>query len=228
MLHRFVYCLLLPIAFLTLLGCSRGPSTLAKPRYEDNLQLEDPKTVPIRECYAKFKSALLAHDSQALLKITDSSTLPWFEKAIEGARTMKRDELSKLNMWTRLYTLYVRQKYLLADLKEMDATKGLAVYVKDWSTNVQEVELATVRFEKDETAVATLVMQPTQDMMAFKKVDGEWKVNFAASMDRHGESLASLARSQNKSEDDILIEAIASYTKATVNRKILDGPLEEK
>src|SRR5205823_14611425 len=80
MLRRLASWLVLCAIPFFLLGCTRGSATLAKPKFEDNVPLEDPRAVPVRECFAKFKEAMLKGDTKAVLQPADSTVVPWFQK----------------------------------------------------------------------------------------------------------------------------------------------------
>jgi hypothetical protein len=210
-----------------MLGCSRGSSRLAAPTFEDNVEYnEDPQAKAVRECFASYKNAMSAGTVESALKLTDSSTLPWFKTAVESARSLKRAELSELDMATRLFVLYMRQKYSANELRDMDADKAFKVYIADWTGDLPRTELGIIHFEQNDTALAMPRGQFIQYFWAFAMDGKDWKVRFKASMDLYGEALVAVARSQNKSEDELLVESLSAHTGKPVDKRIFDGPRE--
>jgi hypothetical protein len=230
MLHRLAPWLFLCSVLAFALGCSRGSSTLAKPVFEDNTEYkEDPKAKEIRDFYQRFKAAVIQPDPDRVLKLTDGTTLRWMESELDAARTKNnKEELGKLDLQARLFVIFLRQRYKLKQLKDMDAKKVLedAYLSREWIAGFDRADVAVITMQGDNSATATSTIQPAHILMEFRKMDGEWKYRFEASHARLGDFYRELAKSQLLSDDEFLLKSLRTVVNGAADPRLLDGPIE--
>jgi hypothetical protein len=223
---RYLGAIVILASLMPFLGCSRGPSKLARPDIEENTDLADSKRDPVRECFENYKKAM--GKGQEILKWTDSSTLPWFQDALDAARStkMNREELNKLKLAKRLFVVHLRHKFSAAKLKDMTAASALETYASDAKSSVARIKLGIIEVEDDDTALATPLGQRKEPDWSFSKVNGNWKVNFEASMDLYSDTLKSGFRQEHTTEEDGIIKLIHGVTGKEVDPKLFNGPPE--
>jgi hypothetical protein len=221
---RLTTWLFFPAICFLALGCTRGSSTLGKPKIEENETVsEDPEAKPIRECYDKYRIAAVKGDQAEVLKVTDNSTLPWFRDVLELARSSNRDKFDSSNYNMRLCVVFLRQKFphRLDEIKPEDAFGSFLEDLHD----ISQADLGTIRREKDDFAVARNLGPNGAYMWSFSKINGEWKVNFRKTMEMQGDFQAADAKQAGKPERELLLEYLRRFFHKNVNPKILDGPL---
>ena len=227
---RIAPWLLVLFSLVAVLGCSRGPSTLAKPNFKDNVEYkEDPQAKEIRAFYQRFKDAVVQQDADAVLKLSDGSTLRWFQTALDTASSRKKGDLEKLDLQSQMFVLFLRYKRNEKQLKEMDAKRVLQeIYLsKEWLGKFEQIDVGLVNVKDDRTVTATSTVQPNQVVMEFGKENGEWKYRFEASHLLLGKTVKEVAQQQMRSDREILMDLLHQI-RVFPNESIFDGPIEGK
>jgi hypothetical protein len=222
---RLTTWLFLPAICVFALGCTRGTSSLTKPRIEENeAVVEDPEAEPIRKCFDNYRKAVIKADLDEVLKFTDTSTMPWFRDTLDLARNANRDELAGTSFSMRLCVVFLRQKFKRGELDGMKPEGAFRSFLDDVH-DIPQLDLGAMHRDKDDTAIARPLGPIGAYMWSFSKINGDWKVNFKKTMEMQGEFQTSTAKQLGKSEKDLLLENVKNHMHKDVNPRILDGPL---
>ncbi|MBN1180064.1 MAG: hypothetical protein JXD18_12700 [Anaerolineae bacterium] len=187
-----------------------------------------PDTATPTEVFEQYRSALIADDGQAALALMDSDTIAWYDRVVEEALTMPREELEALG-YTEMFTiLRVRQVFRRY---EIEAMTGESLFVdmidRGWTarSSVEGVRVAEEHVEGNRAWVS-FQAAPTEPAMYFDLEDGEWKIALSESFPLADEQFNQAMEGQEYIIETYVLEMLMTLTGLDVDEAIFDGPLD--
>ncbi|HMR92457.1 MAG TPA: hypothetical protein PKC69_09080 [Chitinophagaceae bacterium] len=138
----------------------------------------------IKECFDKYKKAILTSNGPLAQAMVDSETVSFYERVLKHARFSEKAQLSKAGLSEKLIVFKVRQeingdsvrKYSGAGLFTAMVSSGMMDVAAMSAIDIGKVDIAGSAAK----AEVTVNKKMAPFTLRFRKENGGWKINIAA------------------------------------------------
>jgi len=204
-------------------GCNR-PIAEIKPAPLDTTQREE---VAVRKALEDYRAALLAEDGDAAVAVINHQTLRWYGVAVKQALDANANMLRHEKFVRKMTVLRLRHQFKRSELETMSGADAFAEAVRlRWVSRgaVENMELVRVEI-KHHKALLYFKRAPQQVGLIALKEDGKWKISLLGVLNR-GREIFGDARSSRLSDEQLILNLLDHLSSKTIDRRILDGPLD--
>jgi len=218
---RLIRCLSL-WSVLLLSGAASGQNTA--------LPARDASTVKVT--LERWRTAIQSGNGERAYGLLDRKTIAFYDDCRKDAVTIKKADLALRDYLTRLTILWLRCEFTRADLeKKTDKDVIVTGVKKGWigGSFAGQIVVQYVGLDKDGLAFVTLRQSPKTPAFYFVKEEGLWKLALAQTFDLANKGFTQLHAKSELTAEDFLAKIIedGNRSRAKVDRKIFEGPLDE-
>lgn len=194
------------------------------------LPARDASTVKVT--LERWRTAIQSNNGEMAYGLLDAKTIGFYEDCRKDALAVKKADLALRDYLTRLTILWLRCEFTKADLdKKSDKDVIVAGVKKGWigGSFAGQIVVQYVGVDKDGMAYVTLRQSPKTPAFYFVKEDALWKLALSQTFELANKGFTQLHAKSELSAEDFFVKLLeeGSRTRAKVDRKIFDGPLDE-
>lgn len=173
-------------------------------------------TTAVRECFNRYKSAILNDRGEEAAGYVDSRTLQYYSTMLELVKHADSTTLSTYSFFNKLMVLIVRHRTTKEELEPMDG-KALLIYAINsgmvGKNSVARNEIGTVTVD-DSFATGQLVNdgKPTPLNFHFYREEGQWKLDLTALFPTAETAMKAMVVESGEPEDEFLLTLLEMTT----------------
>lgn len=173
-------------------------------------------TAAIRDCFARYKTAILNDRGEEAVQYVDSRTIRYYTQMLALTRTADSTTIAGLSFLDKLMVLSVRHRTTKAELQPMDG-EDLLVYAINHGMvgkgGVIQNDIGAITID-DSFATGQLVRkgQPIPLQFHFYKEQEQWKLSLTALFPMAEAAMQKMVADSGESEHDYLLTLLETTT----------------
>lgn len=183
----------------------------------------------IQKTFSQYKEALLKGDGVEAAKLVDSRTIAIYDEAVANALKMPRQNLARLDFFSKFIILRLRHEFSKSQLEKMTGRELFIIGVeKGWiskSTVSNIKQLAKIKVDLYK-ASASFPQAPDIPVLVFLNESGQWKLALWQLYELINISMKDEIAKSGLTEDQFIINALRVLSSKKVDERIFSGPLD--
>ena len=182
----------------------------------------------INKTFKTCRKALLERDGGTIWEMLDNQTREYYESAINFALTIKKKDLDKLDMNTKLLVLSLRNEFKKSQLTSL---KGKDIFNK-WINQGQISKSLLAGIEKlykvklnGKLAQGYVNKDPNMPVFYFAKEGRHWKFALVESIKRASAAHEQMIKQSGLTEAEYIEFAVRTMAQVGFDKRTYDGPI---
>lgn len=172
--------------------------------------------IAVKECYSKYKTAILNDKGEKAARYVDSNTFAYYDKILKLVKSADSISVEKLSLVDKLAVLGIRHKTPREDILKFDG-KALLIYSVNnggaGKNGVTNTSLGDVTVDGDFAKGEVLNKgKKTSTFMHFYKQDNNWKIDLTALFPLTNVAFKKVIKESGESENDFIFILLESLT----------------
>lgn len=183
----------------------------------------------VQRAYQMYRAALLNQDGVSAWKKVDYHTRNFFEDIAKKSLTIKREDLDRLDILSKIMILRMRMDFRKDHLRKLNGSKIFILDVEKGfisKSTVQAIKQLDEVKIKGKLAHGFISKRQDIPIFYFIKEDGGWKVALWKNLETVNIELKQLVVDKGVSENDYIKAIIEQAYKSKLDDRIFDGPLK--
>ena len=172
----------------------------------------------IRTCYAKYLVAFNNHDGKTTAGLVSKDTIDYYGQILDHALNCSEVQTHALSYWKKILVLQARARYSATELQALSPEEYFTYVINHGSDDIgleeqkaqqKMFKLGRITIQGQKAGVAVLANGvELPDAYFFVKEGNNWKMDMVPGMTRAEGILAAQLKSQNISEDEMVVIAL--------------------